>query len=78
MFKEHLNKSNTSYFNHMKFAVINGIFMILFGITSIIHGVIPFMFDGWAAKYVIKLYHRHLLKHPNKEYEDYILEHLEN
>jgi hypothetical protein len=70
--KEHLEKSQESYGSHFVWAKIAGLRLIWAGIASIIHGLIPAFFPGTAAKTVIFLYHKRLLDHPNKEYQDYI------
>jgi hypothetical protein len=46
--------------------------MIIVGVSSIIHAIIPAFFTGTAAKTVIDFYHERLINHPNKEYTDYI------
>lgn len=72
MFSKHLNKSKVTYFQHLTWAVIAGLRLIWAGIASIIHGIIPNLFDGDAPKTVINIYHKHLLNHPNKEYAQMI------
>lgn len=72
LFSEHLKKSHVDYFSHLFWAVKAGFILIFAGITSILHGIIPKLFDGYAAKTVIKIYHERLKNHPNKEYEDLI------
>lgn len=70
--KIHLEKSQETYGNHFIWAKIAGLRLIWAGIASIIHGIIPALFPGTAAKTVIDLYHKRLVDHPNKEYQDYI------
>lgn len=72
MFKEHLTKSKSTYFSHLIWAVLAGFKLIYAGITSIIHGIIPTVFDGVAPKTIINIYHSHLVNHPNDEYKDMI------
>lgn len=72
MFKEHLTKSKSTYFLHLTWAVLAGFKLIYAGITSIIHGFIPTIFDGVAPKTIINIYHSHLVNHPNDEYKDMI------
>lgn len=69
---EHLKKSKETYFPHFIWAFLSGLSLIWAGIASIIHGFVPAIFSGTAAKTVIDLYHRRLTDHPNKEYQDYI------
>jgi hypothetical protein len=70
--KEHLKKSQETYFSHLKWAQLAGLRLIWAGISSIIHGLIPGFFPGTAAKTVIFLYHKRLVDHPNSEYQTYI------
>tara|TARA_B110000503_G_scaffold24454_1_gene38582 strand:+ start:8483 stop:8725 length:243 start_codon:yes stop_codon:yes gene_type:complete len=72
MFKDHLNKSKVTYFKHLAWALLAGFRLIYAGITSIIHGVVPTLFDGTAPKTIINIYHSHLVNHPNKEYNNMI------
>jgi hypothetical protein len=46
--------------------------LIYAGISSIIHGVVPTLFDGTAPKQIIDIYHNHLEDHPNERYQEMI------
>lgn len=70
--KEHLSKSQETYLNHASWAFLAGIQLIVAGVASLIHALIPGWFQGTAAKTVIDLYHKRLINHPNKEYQNYI------
>lgn len=72
MFEDHLIKSKTTYIMHLKWAFLSGILLIYAGISSIIHGIFPNFFDGTAPKIIIKMYHSHLVNHPNPEYKKMI------
>lgn len=72
MFDDHLNTSKVTYFEHLRWATVAGIRLIYAGITSIIHGVVPSLFDGTAPKQIIDIYHRHLEDHPNPSYKEMI------
>lgn len=72
MFKEHLTISKVTYFKHLIWAVVAGVRLIYAGITSIIHGVVPTLFNGTAPKQVIDIYHNHLEDHPNPDYKEMI------
>ena len=72
MFKKHLEKSKVTYFNHLWWALIAGLRLIYAGFASIVHGIIPTLFDGKAPKTIIDIYHSHLLNHPNEEYKEMI------
>jgi len=68
----HLDASKETYTSHLLWASYAGIKMIVVGVSSIIHGIVPAFFTGTAAKMVIDFYHQRLVNHPNKEYTDYI------
>lgn len=69
---EHLEKSKETYIGHLIWAILAGFRLIWAGIASVMHGFVPGLFPGTAAKTVIFLYHKRLVEHPNKEYQDYI------
>lgn len=68
----HLDASKETYTSHLLWASYAGVKMIVVGVSSIIHGIVPAFFTGTAAKMVIDFYHQRLINHPNKEYTDYI------
>lgn len=70
--KEHLEKSQEGYLNHLVWAELSGLRLILAGLASIVHGLVPGLFPGTAAITVIELYHKRLVDHPNNEYQNYI------
>lgn len=70
--KEHLNKSQEGYVSHLVWAELSGFRLILAGLASLVHGLVPGLFPGTAAMTVIDLYHKRLVDHPNNEYRDYI------
>lgn len=72
MFSKHLTKSKVTYLQHIAWAFVAGFRLIYAGIASIIHGLIPSLFDGVPAKTVIDIYHKHLLNHPNSDYQELI------
>jgi hypothetical protein len=72
MFKKHLSTSKVTYLEHLVWAVVAGVRLIYAGITSIIHGVVPSLFDGTAPKQIIDIYHSHLEDHPNPQYKEMI------
>lgn len=72
MFRKHLDASNTTYLGHLSWAVVSGFRLIYAGISSIIHGVVPTLFDGTAPKQIIDIYHNHLKDHPNEQYQEMI------
>jgi len=72
----HLDASKETYTSHLLWASYAGIKMIVVGVSSIVHGIVPAFFQGTAAKMVIDFYHQRLVNHPNKVYADYIAEKL--
>ena len=50
--KKHLKEANKNYYNHGKFAVVAGFDLILTGIVSILHGLIPSFMPFYAEKKV--------------------------
>lgn len=69
---EHLQKSQEGYVSHFVWAERSGLRLILAGLASLVHGLVPGLFPGTAAMTVIDLYHKRLINHPNNEYQDYI------
>jgi hypothetical protein len=59
--RAHLKEANKSYFEHTKFAVVAGLDLILTGIISIIHGIIPTLFPFYAEKKIDE-YHQKVLQ----------------
>lgn len=74
MFDKHLKTSKVTYLEHLGWAILAGFRLIYAGVTSIIHGFIPTLFDGSAPKQVIDIYHGHLEDHPNPKYKEMIEE----
>jgi hypothetical protein len=74
MFRNHLEKSKVTYWEHLQWATIAGFRLIYAGLSSIIHGVFPCLFDGTAPKHIIDIYHSHLEDHPNPQYKKMIKE----
>ena len=72
MFDDHLKISKVTYLEHLRWAVVAGVRLIYAGISSMIHGVVPTLFDGTAPKQVVDIYHNHLEDHPNPKYKDMI------
>jgi hypothetical protein len=72
MFDEHLNASKVTYLKHLQWAVVTGFRLVYVGVSSIIHGVVPTLFDGTAPKQIIDIYHDHLEDHPNPKYRNMI------
>jgi hypothetical protein len=50
IFTEHPHSINETYLQHMRFAAINGVKLILAGLAAIIHSIFPFLFTTKASK----------------------------
>tara|TARA_B100000886_G_scaffold333564_1_gene287775 strand:- start:3409 stop:3657 length:249 start_codon:yes stop_codon:yes gene_type:complete len=59
--RAHLKEAGKGYFAHTKFAILAGLDLILTGIISIIHGIIPTLFPFYAEKKIDK-YHKKILE----------------
>ena len=70
----HLKDSHESYFSHCRWAITAGVKMILAGILSIIHGLLPNLFAFTSAKTIIDLYYGRLHNHRNVKYQKYAKE----
>lgn len=71
---KHLKDSNVTYFEHLKFAIYASFRLIIAGIASFIHAIVPQFFPGTAAFTVIDLYKKRLENHPNPIYQEKINE----
>jgi hypothetical protein len=65
--KKHLKEANKDYYNHGKFAVIAGFDLILTGIVSILHGLIPSFMPFYAEKKVDFYYKKALQLRENRK-----------
>ena len=70
--KQHLTDSQKTYNEHFKGAYYYGYKLFIASITSFIHGLFPFLFQGNAAKIIIDIYYDELHNHKNPEYQQYI------
>jgi hypothetical protein len=69
--KKHLKENQCSYRQHFLFAVKAGILMILGGFASLVHAVLPCVFEGTSAKIVSSLYNGRIKNHPNEKYRNF-------
>ena len=65
--KEHLNLTNETYFQHLKFATSVGLTMIHGGIQAIIHAIYPGTLTKAASTKIKKLYSLVSVKSDNDE-----------
>ena len=54
--KEHLDLTNETYIQHLKFATCVGVSMIYGGIQALIHAIYPGIFTKAASTKIKKLY----------------------
>jgi hypothetical protein len=55
IFTEHPHSINETYFQHMKFAAIFGVNMLVGGCACLIHAVFPFFFPKTGSDYLLKM-----------------------
>ena len=67
---EHLSANKIGYTQHADFAARAGVMLILAGISSLIHSVVPAWFPGHAASVVARLYLGRVQNHVNPEYRE--------
>ena len=54
--KEHLDATNETYFQHLKFATCVGLTMVYGGIQALIHAIFPGILTRAASTKIKKLY----------------------
>ena len=52
---KHLKEAGKSYKDHASFALSAGVLLVVAGVTSIIHAIIPALFPFYSAKIVMRL-----------------------
>ena len=55
MFTEHPHSINESYFQHLKFALIFGLKMIIGGIACVLHAIFPFIFEKTGSNILMEM-----------------------
>lgn len=72
--KSHLEQVNKTYAEHGHFAIKWGIYLIVTGMASIVHGLIPSLFKFTAPKNVMRV--ANMIKERNNPHElDHIQDH---
>jgi hypothetical protein len=66
---EHLRGSQTTYAPHFRQAFYLGWILILNGLSSIVHAVIPAFFPGTAAFTTMRLFYKYCHGHPNPQFQ---------
>lgn len=66
---EHLRGSQMEYAPHFRQAFFLGWILILNGLSSIVHAVIPAFFPGTAAFTTMRLFYKYCHGHPNPEFQ---------
>jgi hypothetical protein len=67
---EHLKARNTTYWPHLKFAFGAGIVLIVAGLVSIIHSILPNFMPTYAERKTLALARLARMKHA-KQYNTY-------
>lgn len=55
IFTEHPHSIGETYFQHIKFAGIFGIKMLMGGLACIIHSIFPFLFENTGSQVLFKM-----------------------
>ena len=56
-FIRHPHSMGETYFQHLKFAMAFGMYMIIGGVACIIHAIFPFLFQKTGSNYLLKMVH---------------------
>jgi Family of unknown function (DUF6356) len=67
IFTEHPKSVGETYFQHMKFAVIFGLNMLVGGLACLIHAIFPFLFKNTGSNFLLKLVKDFIKRVPNIE-----------
>jgi len=66
---DHLRGSQVGYWKHFRQAFFLGWILILNGLSSIVHAVIPAFFPGTAAFTTMRLFYKYCHGHPNPSFQ---------
>ena len=66
IFTEHPNSVGESYTEHMFFAILIGIKLILWGIAAIVHALFPFVLKTFVSSNIKKLHDDIFINRMNK------------
>lgn len=55
LFTEHPNSVDETYFEHLLYATVKGLTLILLGLIGIIHAIFPFLFVFTVSRAVSKM-----------------------
>ena len=66
MFTEHPNSVGESYTEHMFFAILIGLKLILWGIAAIVHALFPFVLKTFVSSNIKKLHDDIFINRMNK------------
>jgi hypothetical protein len=67
IFTKHPNSIGEGYFEHMKFASLFGLNMIVGGLACIIHAIFPFLFQKTGSDYLLKMTYTFVERMPKVE-----------
>ena len=66
IFTEHPNSVGESYTEHMFFAILIGLKLILWGIAAIVHALFPFVLKSFVSSNIKKLHDDIFINRMNK------------
>lgn len=66
IFTEHPNSVGESYTEHMLFAILIGLKLILWGIAAIVHALFPFVLKTFVSSNIKKLHDDIFINRMNK------------
>lgn len=66
-FTQHPHQIGETYFEHLKFATLFGINMLIGGCSCIIHAIFPFLFQNTGSNILIKMTHEMVARSPHVE-----------
>jgi hypothetical protein len=67
IFTEHPHSINETYFQHLKFAGLFGIRMMMGGLACMAHAIFPFLFQKTGSNLLLKMTHHFVERMPKLE-----------
>ena len=67
IFTEHPQSIGETYFQHFKYALIFGGYMLIGGLACIIHAIFPFLFQKTGSNIMLKIMHDFIHRMPTVE-----------
>ena len=67
IFTEHPHRVGETYFQHLRFALIFGMQMIMGGLACLIHAIFPFLFQKTGSNFLLKMASKLIERMPSME-----------